>query len=115
GAPSTRPVEDILQARDALAVAEVDAPELAGVHGLDRTIVASAGHAFQRYIVDHHDLVVAREPHVELASVRAFVERQLEGRQGVFGRGVTRAAMAEQERPLGGVALPLAALAPSSD
>src|SRR5438132_1676403 len=41
---------------------------------------------------------VAREPHVELDAVCAFLKREVEGGQRVFGRAARRAAMADDEK-----------------
>ena len=48
--------------------------------------------------MNHHDLSIRGQPHVELDAVRALVERALERGHRVFGQAVPRAAMTEHVR-----------------
>jgi hypothetical protein len=52
----------------------------------------------QRWVVNNDRYAVARQPNIQLDSIRAVIKGSSECRESIFGREGGRAAMANDER-----------------
>ena len=60
--------------------------------------IGSATDSRDGRVVQDDDLAALAQPHVELHTIGAFGGRQIESLQRVFGRGVARSAVPQDER-----------------
>src|SRR5688500_17732723 len=92
------PAEDFAEQGNTFAESDIVCAELGRAQLIHARSRGLRRHPAERAVVDHHDFSAGVESDVEFDAVGALASRKLERTQGVFGRGMRRAAMTEHQR-----------------
>src|ERR1041385_4265580 len=98
-AARSRPIEHFLERGNARAATQIDGGVVISTELFDETFVAPIRDAFERRIVDDHDIAVSVQSNVELDAVCALLHGELERLQRISRRAPARTSMPEYYWP----------------